>query len=142
MGVAERQRTLAMMRAIGAYRSQVVRMVLIEGACLGGAGALIGAPLGMGWAWILARIKSEFFSAGVIIDWNGVAMGVVGSVAAALVAGIIPAWNASRVSPLEAMTPLARSSRMSWMGQLAAGGGGGAAGNDRHAGDQFSGRRN
>src|SRR5205823_11327457 len=75
MGVSERQRTLAMMHAIGAYRSQVVRMVLIEGMSLGLAGALIGVPLGVLWAWILATIKSEFFSAGVIVDWFGVMMG-------------------------------------------------------------------
>ena len=119
MGVSERQRTLAMLRAIGAYRSQVVRMVLIEGACLGLVGALLGVPLGIGWAWILAKLKSDFFTAGVIIDWSGVAMGVIGSVAAALLAGVIPAWNASRVSPLEAMTPLAHSSRMKRMAQIA-----------------------
>ncbi len=121
MGVAERQRTLAMMRAIGAYRSQVVRLVLIEGMFLGFAGAVVGVPLGIFWAWVLSKIKHEFFTAGVVVDWRGIAMGVAGSVAAALVAGIIPAWNASRVSPLEAMTPLARGSKMTWLGQLALG---------------------
>jgi putative ABC transport system permease protein len=118
MGVAERQRTLAMMRAIGAFRGQIVRMVLIEGAFLGLAGAVLGVPLGIAWAWILAQIKSDYFTAGVIVDWSGVLMGVIGSLAAAMIAGTIPAWNASRVSPLEAMTPLARSSRMTWRGQI------------------------
>jgi len=118
MGVSERQRTLAMMRAIGAYRSQIVRMVLIEAMCLAAVGAAVGVPLGLFWAWLLATIKKEFFTAGVIIDWWGVGMGVVGSIVASLVAGIIPAWNASRVSPLEAMTPLANASRMNWRRQV------------------------
>ncbi len=108
MGVAERQRTLAMLRAIGAYRSQIARLVLTEGLGLGMLGALAGVPLGIGWAWILTQWKPDFFTAGLAIDWGGVIMGVAGSGIAALLAGIIPAFTASRISPLEAMTPLAR----------------------------------
>lgn len=110
MGVTERQRTLAMLRAIGAYRGQIARLVLIEGALLGLAGALIGVPLGIVWTWFLSRWKADFFTAGVVIDPRGAALGVFGSLAAALLAGLLPAWTASRVSPLEAMTPLAKPS--------------------------------
>jgi putative ABC transport system permease protein len=109
MGVTERQRTLAMLRAIGAYRSQVAGLVLIEGAILGLVGALVGVPLGLLWTWVLATWKADFFSAGVVIDPRGAALGVFGSLAAALLAGLLPAWSASRVSPLEAMTPLAKT---------------------------------
>jgi putative ABC transport system permease protein len=108
MGVMERQRTLAMLRAIGAYRLQIAWLVLIEAAYLGAAGAVVGVLLGIFWTWVLTLWKSTFFSAGLIIDWWGVLMGVLSAVAAAVVAGILPAWSASRVSPLEAMTPLAR----------------------------------
>jgi putative ABC transport system permease protein len=108
MGVAERQRTLAMLRAIGAYRSQIAAMVVIEGALLGLAGALIGVPLGLLWTWFLTKWKADFFTAGVLIDWPGTALGVFGSLIAAVFAGLLPAYSASRVSPLEAMTPLAK----------------------------------
>ena len=108
MGVTERQRTLAMLRAIGAYRSQIGRMVVGEGFLLGTFGALSGVPLGLLWTWILVKWKRDFFTAGVIIDWVGVGAAVVVSALAAVISGILPAWSASRVSPLEAMTPLAR----------------------------------
>lgn len=108
MGVTERQRTLAMLRAIGAYRAQVARIVIIEGAYLGLAGALLGVPVGLLWTFGLTRWKAAFFSAGMLIEWNGILMGVGAAVGAALLAGIIPAWAASRVSPLEAMSPMAK----------------------------------
>jgi putative ABC transport system permease protein len=108
MGVTERQRTLAMLRAIGAYRGQVARLVVLEGAYLGLAGAVVGVPLGILWTWVLAAWKHDFFTAGAVIDGRGAAMGAGASVLTAVVAGLLPAWSASRVSPLEAMTPLAR----------------------------------
>ena len=62
---------------------------------------------------ILTTWKSDIFTAGAVMSWGGVAFGVGGSLLAAVVASFLPAWQAMRVSPLEAMTPLApgRSSR-------------------------------
>src|SRR4029453_8415536 len=58
----------------------------------------------------------EVLAAGVVVSWGGVLLGTVGSVLAALAASILPAWNAMRVSPLEAMTPLAQppGGRVPW----------------------------
>jgi ABC-type antimicrobial peptide transport system permease subunit len=105
MGVSERQRTLAMLRAVGATRGQIGKLVVIEGIILAGTGALIGAPLGLLWVKALSWMFSDVFTAGVVISWPGMTLGVVGSVLAALAASILPAWQATRVSPLEAMTP-------------------------------------
>ena len=105
MGVTERQRTLAMLRAVGATKRQVASLVVFEGVMLAGIGALVGAPLGWLWVKILSWIFSDVFTAGVVVSWGGVALGVVGSVLAALAASVLPAWQATRVSPLEAMTP-------------------------------------
>jgi ABC-type antimicrobial peptide transport system permease subunit len=105
MGVTERQRTLAMLRAVGATRGQVGSLVVVEGLILAGAGALIGAPLGWLWVKVLAWWFNDVFAAGVFVSWGGVALGVVGSMVAALAAGALPAWQATRVSPLEAMAP-------------------------------------
>jgi len=121
MGVTERQRTLAMLRAIGAYRFQVARLVIMEAAYLGFAGAVVGVILGILWTWTLTIWKSSFFSAGLIIDWWGVLIGVLSAIVSAVLAGILPALLASRVTPLEAMTPLARqgSLRRPLLGALA-----------------------
>jgi putative ABC transport system permease protein len=118
MGVTERQRTLAMLRAIGAYRGQVARLVVSEGVLLGLAGAVIGVPLGLRWTFVLTTWKADFFTAGMAVDPVGIALGIGFSCLAALGASVVPAWSASRVSPLEAMTPLARA--VSFRGPLLA----------------------
>lgn len=105
MGVGERQRTLAMLRAVGAFRLQIGALVVVEGLLLAGCGALIGVPLGWLWVKILTLMFPDLFAAGVAIHWLGVASGSIGSIATALAASILPAWWATRVSPLEAMAP-------------------------------------
>ena len=107
MGVSERQRTLAMLRAVGATRGQVARLVVFEGLILAGTGAFVGAPLGWLWIKILSFLFDDIFSAGVVINAGGLALGIGGSILAALAASLLPAWQATRVSPLEAMSPLA-----------------------------------
>jgi len=104
MGVAERSRTLAMMRAIGAFRSQVAKLVVVEGMLLSLAGVIVGIPLGLMWVGLLALRYKEVFTAGVLVSWGGVMFGAIGSLTAALLASLLPAYSAMRVSPLEAMT--------------------------------------
>ncbi len=122
MGVLERQRTLAMLRAVGALKSHVAALVLIEGILLAGAGALIGVPLGLLFVFILTMTFGDFFVTGVVLSWGGIFLGVGGSLAAALLASLLPAWTASRVSPLDAMTPQSSPPRAhSWIACAAAG---------------------
>jgi len=108
MGVTERQRTLGMLRAVGALRIQVAALVILEGVLVATAGVAIGVPLGWCWISLLAWWFNKLFFAGVALSWGGVIFGAGGSVLAALLASILPAWSAARVSPLEAMNPLAR----------------------------------
>ncbi|MGE5609231.1 MAG: ABC transporter permease, partial [Bacillota bacterium] len=49
MGVAERTRSLAMLRAVGAERRQIGKLVVMEGAMLAAVGAIVGVPLGILW---------------------------------------------------------------------------------------------
>src|SRR5207248_78582 len=55
------------------------------------------------------------------MSWGGVAFAACGSLAAALAAGLLPAWSAMRTSPLEAMVPLAAPSsrKTPWLAALA-----------------------
>jgi putative ABC transport system permease protein len=107
MGVSERQRTLAMLRAVGAHKSQVAGLVVWEGLALALLGALVGVPLGLAWVGILKAMFDVFFVAGVVLSWGGIVFGTLGTIGAALVASALPAWSATRVDPLEAMVPLA-----------------------------------
>jgi putative ABC transport system permease protein len=103
MGVSERQRTLAMLRAVGAVRTQIVNLVIIEALSMAVTGIVIGIPLGMLWIDLLDRKFSDLFAVGVTFSIAGMVFAAIGSLFSALVASLLPAWWASRISPLEAM---------------------------------------
>ena len=111
MGVTERQRVLATLRAIGMGRRQVAITVVGEAVLLATTGVLIGVPLGYGGAALIVQFLAKRFSVAPTIDWTGVAVAGGSAMLAAVVASLLPAWSATRVDPLEAMTPLADSGR-------------------------------
>jgi putative ABC transport system permease protein len=119
MGVAERQRQLAMLRAIGALRGQVGRLVIAEGLTLAVIGVAVGVPLGWVWVKLLTSLFHELFLEGAVLSLPGVAYATAACVLTALVATILPAWQATRVSPLEAMSPLADAGTTPWPWKLA-----------------------
>jgi len=53
MAIVERTRELGTLRALGTLPAQLVRMLAIEGAALGGAGALLGAGIALGVSLVL-----------------------------------------------------------------------------------------
>src|SRR6185503_16215615 len=85
------------------------KLVIIEGVILAFTGAIIGAPLGLFWVKCLVSWPAfrEVLNAGVVVDRPGMLLGVGGSILTALAASVLPAVSAMRVSPLEAMNPLA-----------------------------------
>lgn len=107
MGVAERQRTLAMLRAIGAFKWQIGLLVVSEGLLLALIGAILGAPLGWLWIKLLSIRFDHLFAAGVQIDLWGIWLGVGGVLLTSLLGSFLPAWRAMRVDVLAAMSPLA-----------------------------------
>ena len=111
MGVAERGRTLAMLRSVGATRSQVSWSVVGEGTLLAGLGVAVGVPLGLLFIFGLTRYFAGVFTAGVAVGWLGLGVAVGGMFVASLAASLLPAWNAGRVDPLSAMRPDAGAAR-------------------------------
>lgn len=110
MGVNERQRTLAMLRAVGAHKSQLAKLVIVEAILLSLLGVAIGVPLGLLWLAILKLMFADFLVAGIVLSPLGIAFALTASVLAALLASLLPAWGATRTDPLEAMTPLSKPS--------------------------------
>jgi len=108
MGVSERQRMLAMLRAIGATRAQVARMVVGEGLLIALLGAAAGIPLGLLWTEILRLLFRDIFVGGITVSWSGIALAIFGAMGAALMASLLPAWSAARTDPLEAMGQIAQ----------------------------------
>ena len=119
MGVAERQRQLAMLRAIGALRGQIARLVVAEGLLLSVLGVAVGVPLGWLFVKALTLYYSAVFTEGVVLSYSGASYALIACVATALVATILPAWQATRVSPLEAMSQMAEVPAHRWPWRLA-----------------------
>jgi len=105
--VAQRVRELALLRALGASRSQVRRSVLLEA----GAMALIGATLGIGVGLLLARgLAALFRNFGLDINGDALDLSVLAvalaygvGLAVTLGSAYLPARRASRTAPVAAM---------------------------------------
>ena len=105
--VAQRSRELALMRALGGTRRQVLRSVVAEALAVGTVASAIGLVTGLGLAKL---ISSVFASAGVDLPQVGtvfsartVIVSLLVGVVVTLVAGLGPALRATRVSPVMAM---------------------------------------
>lgn len=103
-GVAEQQRTLAVLRAIGAQRHQLAIAQLLVGVIVSGLGVLAGLPVGIGLGFVLSRIFEQQMSQGLVIPPVMVTLTVLGAVLAGLLGAMWPAWRAASLSPLRAMT--------------------------------------
>jgi putative ABC transport system permease protein len=103
MGVTERQRTLGMLRAIGSTQTQVFRLVAIEGFVLAIAGIVLGIPFGMLALQILHYFFRDMLWSGITYSLGGIAFAAGVALLSAAAASLMPAWWASRLTPLEAL---------------------------------------
>jgi putative ABC transport system permease protein len=106
MSITERRRRLATLRTIGATRMQVFSLIMREGLLLGVAGTFLGIGLGIGGAALLTRVMERMFQTSLPVFHldigsllSAAALGLMLSLAAVL----LPAWTATRISPLEGM---------------------------------------
>ncbi len=107
MLVAQRTREMGLMRALGASKVQVSSSVLIEAAALGLVGGLLGIAAGLGLAkaimLLFGLLGLDITSQPVVITTSTVVYSLAAGVLTTVIGAAIPAWKASRVSPLAAM---------------------------------------
>ena len=105
MNVTERRRQLSVLRAIGATPSQVRALLLKEGLALGVVGTLLGVPVGVAGAWLMARAMGSLMGAelpSAELDWQALALaGLIGP-CVSLAACWWPARRAGSIPPLQA----------------------------------------
>ena len=107
MQVAQRTRELALLRAIGATRRQVMRTILAEAVVLGVSASAIGVALGVGMARGLSALFEVFDftmpAMTTVVEPRTVIIGVVVGTVTTVVAAVSPARRATRVLPVEAL---------------------------------------
>jgi putative ABC transport system permease protein len=104
MGMEERRKNLAILRALGATRGQVARLLAREAAVLGLMGAFLGVPAGWLLAWGLAKVLETFMGAtlpALQMTAMPVVLGFLLGPTVTLAATFVPAQRASRRAPLD-----------------------------------------
>lgn len=103
-GVAEQQRTLAVLRCVGAARRQLAGAQLMVGLIVAALGSIVGVPIGIALAWMLSEIFKQQMPTGLVVPAGNIAVVVLGSILAGLSGAMWPAWKAASSSPLEALS--------------------------------------
>lgn len=105
--VAQRLREMALLRAIGARRRQVLGAVMLEalvtGVVASAIGLLLGVLLATGLQELLAAVGVDVPGGGAVIEPATVVSAFVVGVIVTLVSAILPARRASRVPPIAAL---------------------------------------
>lgn len=112
IAVTQRRREIGILRAIGATRSQIRTLFLVESAVTGLAGSLIGVLFGLGIAKGIAASIGQLISDvyGVAQRADDVAsspallaLAVLVGIGTSIVAALVPAHQASHVDPIRAI---------------------------------------
>ena len=110
MLIAQRSREIALMRAVGASRRQVVRAVLIEAALLGLGASAVGFVLGIGIATVmrpLLNASGAGLPAGpLVISQGTVIWSLVVGVLITVLAAWLPSRKAAKIAPVAALSSI------------------------------------
>ncbi|MBN2578368.1 MAG: ABC transporter permease [Pirellulales bacterium] len=113
MNVGERRRQLAILRAIGTTRGQIIRMLLGEALTLGVAGTALGCVLGIGGAMLLTAAMSRIYAGSIpplrITPLPFLVVAVLGP-AISVVGAFFPTMIACMITPIEGMRPIVTES--------------------------------
>jgi len=104
MGVTERIRQFAILRAVGLTRFQVGLLVFSECLLLAVIGFIGGIVVGGGLLKLMALASSGLLHHGAILGPRSFGLAAIATFGSALLAAMIPAWRASRVRPVDAMS--------------------------------------
>jgi putative ABC transport system permease protein len=100
------------MLAMGTGRGSILRMHFAEGLLLGAAGAIVGCMLGVLLALLVSWIgipmppppgRDVGYRAAILLTPHVIADAIALALASAIVAGLYPAWKASRMPIVDAL---------------------------------------
>lgn len=119
MGVTERTRQLAILRAVALTRGQVAALIAIEAVVLATIGFAGGIGAGQATLWLAASASPELLGDGAVLGPYAITLAAICAYGGALLAALVPMFRATRVRPIDAMAPAAAGrSRAPWLAIL------------------------
>ena len=119
MLVKNKATDVAILRTMGATRSSIMRVFLMVGAILGVTGLFLGLTMGLLFCFYIQPIQDflNLLTGGAIwnpdvyglpyipalIDWFEVGFACIYALLIAVIVSLLPAWNAARLDPVEAL---------------------------------------
>ncbi|NIA56674.1 FtsX-like permease family protein [Massilia sp. TW-1] len=101
VSVKERTREIGICKAIGARSRDILLQFLIEAVTLSLLGGLVGLAIGYALGALIAGIIPDFPPA--VVPWWAVTLAVLFSGSVGIVFGVVPASQAARLDPIEAL---------------------------------------
>jgi putative ABC transport system permease protein len=125
--VAQRQRQVALLRAVGASRSQLLWSIVLESLLVGIVASMVGYGLGVGLALMLSGFIADD-GISLVFQPTSIIVALATGTLITATSAFIPAWRGSRVPPVAAMRDVAidtshRSVPRVLLGLVAIGGG-------------------
>jgi putative ABC transport system permease protein len=99
VSVKERTRIIGIQKSLGAKKYFIMLQFLFEAVFL----SLLGGILGLIIVFILSFTVSQVFDFELVLTQKNILLGISVSAFIGFVSGLIPAWNASKLDPVEAM---------------------------------------
>jgi lipoprotein-releasing system permease protein len=106
VSVVQKRKEIGILRAVGATRRQMLGVFLLQGVMVGIGGALLGSGLGLMLVSLFSRILRNaegqpLFS--LHFDFGLIGIVTFGAAVLGLLAAVLPARNAARLDPAQAI---------------------------------------
>ena len=109
MIVTEKQREIAILKAMGATRKAIMRIFMLNGLIIGLTGTLIGIPLGYAFLWLIEHYwtfdPTVYYISHIPVHVQAVDVVLVSAtvLSISLAATLYPSWQASKLEPASAL---------------------------------------
>lgn len=111
MVVMEKNKDVAILRAMGATQKSIMSVFMFQGLLVGVVGTLVGLASGLGLCHLLAKyqfieLPSDVYYISTLpvrVEMLDVVLVIVAAVIISFLATIYPSWHASRLDPVESL---------------------------------------
>jgi putative ABC transport system permease protein len=101
MAVLQRTREIGILKAIGASRTFILSLIVLESLAVGLGGTILGILFSFGTRALLLQLVPSSLPQAIVYSWWPIAAGIV--LGAALLGALYPGFSAARHDPIEAL---------------------------------------